>query len=245
MREFKKTVYLMMHGIQAVPSMVAGIIILLAGAALVVGETVLTNTMGWGVLTMGFGEFFMAIGMMWPMQLLLSVTMVDSVAASPAARKIKTSASVLASTVTSLAIFVLLIMMRLFLMLFFPGSASAISVSVLFFAIVTFVMAIYSAFCYRYFVVSLVVLVLVVVPYSYTGGFSSGVSAAGGAVSLFAEFGLEMFARLGSIPAPLAVVMACVIIVVSNLIMYAFQILLYKVPFSKRAFGATGRKMLG
>ncbi|MCC8168172.1 MAG: hypothetical protein LIO37_02380 [Clostridiales bacterium] len=245
MNEFKKTVYLMMRGIQAVPSVAAGAIILLVGAALVVGETVLMNTTRWDVFGMGFGEFFMAIGMMWPMQLLLSVTMVDSVAASPAGRKLKTSTSVLASTVTALSVLALLIVLRLILAVLVPGSASAISASVLFMAIATFVLAIYSAFCYRYFVVSLVVLVLLVVPYSYTSGFSGGSAAAGEEIPVLAEFASEMYARLEVIPIPVAVVMACVIIVAGNLILYAFQILFYKVPFSKRAFGAAGRKILG
>ncbi|MCD8120195.1 MAG: hypothetical protein LUE29_12105 [Lachnospiraceae bacterium] len=175
------------------------------------------------------GSVFLACIPLFGTQMLCSLTASAFVNTSPASRGLKTSRSLLVTAIFIGAIFVVQVLMKAVIYLIYPKAGPVIWQELVFYAAVNALLLVCTAFLFRFFVATFLAIYAVM----FAFGSFSGYNAAMTGEKLSIVHYLPQFQR------PLPYILLSALIIAAGLaVYYGLSLLLYKVPFSKMAFGA-------
>ena len=177
------------------------------------------------------GMFFMMMAPMYMMQVIYSMCMSTLVTASPYGKRIQTSIASCGDLIFSLVSMTIIVIMKAVEVALFPQQKDALISIFVILSVMMLVLHIYIAFVYKFYVLSIVLLFVIIWPISFYMGYS---------VSGSSSFSLPTI--------PVSFAGAVLIAYASTLIGVGLQCvlakLIYRAPLSKYAQGAAMRKYL-
>ncbi|MDE6923723.1 MAG: hypothetical protein K2O97_13665 [Acetatifactor sp.] len=178
--------------------------------------------------TLDFGALFLYSAAMYPAQILMTLDISGMVQASPFKRTIQNSAASFACLCGNLAVFAIVLLIRLAGAHILPERAAVIWDTLPAVGVMGLALSVMGALLYKFYIVSIIALAVI---FGVYGGFIS--------IS-------RMGASNGSaFPLPASIVLCIVMILLGNGLQYLLTGLFYKRPFSKGAFGnAAGKKFV-
>lgn len=181
--------------------------------------------------TFWLGMFFMMMAPMYMMQVIYSMCMSTLVTASPYGKRIQTSIASCGDLIFSLVSTTIIVIMKAVEVALYPQQKDALISVFVILSVMMLVLHMYIAFVYKFYVLSIVLLLLIVWPISFYMGYS---------VSGTSSFSLPTI--------PVSFAGAVLIAYASTLIGVGLQCvlakLIYRAPLSKYAQGAAMRKYL-
>lgn len=181
--------------------------------------------------TSWLGIFFMMMAPVFVSQTLYSLCMSDLVMASPRAKQIQTSLACFADLVITLASVSLVIFLKIVETKLYPEDKENILRIFAYICLMMILIHVYMAFVFKYYALSVVLLLIVVWPSSFAMGYQSV-----GGVYFLMNF---MPTSLG-----IGILLAYASVVIGVGLECLIARLLYRVPLSKYAQGMTLRKYM-
>lgn len=178
------------------------------------------------------GAVFLFCAVMFPGQLVTSLDVSLLAQASPYKRKLQTDMASLVTLFGNLAAMAVIVTIRLVIASLFSEQASAVLGTLPLLGLVGFALIVYSGLMYKFFVISIIVLYVVMV----IGGVYSGFGAAMGNSSDLSQ--------IMSLPTHVAILLCFVLVLAGSGLQYLITRLAYKRPLSKYAFGSAIRKQM-
>lgn len=177
------------------------------------------------------GMFFMMMAPMYMMQVIYSMCMSTLVTASPYGKRIQTSIASCGDLIFSLVSMTIIVIMKAVEVALYPQQKDALISIFVILSVMMLVLHIYIAFVYKFYVLSIVLLFVIIWPISFYMGYS---------VSGSSSFSLPTI--------PVSFAGAVLIAYASTLIGVGLQCvlakLIYRAPLSKYVQGAAMRKYL-
>lgn len=181
--------------------------------------------------TFWLGMFFMMMAPMYMMQVIYSMCMSTLVTASPYGKRIQTSIASCGDLIFSLISTTIIVIMKAVEVALYPQQKDALISVFVILSVMMLVLHMYIAFVYKFYALSIVLMLLIVWPISFYMGYS---------VSGTSSFSLPTI--------PVSFVGAVLIAYASTLLgvglQYVLTKLIYRAPLSKYAQGAAMRKYL-
>ena len=181
--------------------------------------------------TFWLGMFFMMLAPMYMMQVIYSMCMSTLVTASPYGNRIQTSIASCGDLIFSLVSTTIIVIMKAVEVALYPQQKDALISVFVILSVMMLVLHMYIAFVYKFYVLSIVLLFVIIWPISFYMGYS---------VSGTSSFSLPTI--------PVSFAGAVLIAYGSTLIGVGLQCvlakLIYRAPLSKYAQGAAMRKYL-
>lgn len=181
--------------------------------------------------TFWLGMFFMMMAPMYMMQVIYSMCMSTLVTASPYGKRIQTSIASCGDLIFSLISTTIIVIMKAVEVALYPQQKDALISVFVILSVMMLVLHMYIAFVYKFYALSIVLMLLIVWPISFYMGYS---------VSGTSSFSLPTI--------PVSFAGAVLIAYASTLIGVGLQCvlakLIYRAPLSKYAQGAAMRKYL-
>lgn len=182
--------------------------------------------------TFWLGMFFMMLAPMYMVQVIYSMCMSTLVTASPYGKQIQTSIVSCGDLFFSLVSMTIIVIMKAVEVALYPQQKDALISVFVILSVMMLVLHIYTAFVYKFYVISLVLMLLTIWPISFYMGYS----VSGSSIS----FALPTI--------PISFVGAVLLAYASTLLgvglQYVLAKLIYRAPLSKYAQGAAMRKYL-
>lgn len=174
------------------------------------------------------GMFFMMLAPMYMVQVIYSMCMSTLVTASPYGKRIQTSIVSCGDLFFSLVSMTIIVIMKAVEVALYPQQKDALISVFVILSVMMLVLHIYTAFVYKFYVLSIVLLFVIIWPLSFYMGYS---------------------VRFFTLPTiPVSFVGAVLIAYASTLLgvglQYVLTKLIYRAPLSKYAQGAAMRKYL-
>lgn len=184
---------------------------------------------GW----LDFGALFLYSAAMYPAQVLMTLDISGMVQTSPYKKQIQTGAMSFASLCGNLAALVILLLVRGLGAYIAPERAIQIWGTFPLIGIMGLGLSIMGALMYKFYILSIVVLIVIFGTAGTLGSFQGGMEMENSA------------GFLNSMSPSMAMVFCVIMILLGNAIQYLVVRALYKRPFSKGAFGnAVGKKFV-
>ena len=181
--------------------------------------------------TFWLGMFFMMMAPMYMVQVIYSMCMSTLVTASPYGKRIQTSIASCGDLIFSLVSTTIIVIMKAVEVALYPQQKDALISVFVILSVMMLVLHMYTAFVYKFYALSIVLMLLIVWPISFYMGYS---------VSGTSSFSLPTI--------PVSFAGAVLIAYASTLIGVGLQCvlakLIYRAPLSKYAQGAAMRKYL-
>ncbi len=213
---------MMKYGHSAKLSFVASILMVVFG--------LLLSTVGITAESSFLGGYFIMLAALLLMQLLATVNAANLVQVSPAKKKLQTRIPALFSVVLMLAGYLFSVIIAGVVVCTRPERAGNVNNYMIITAIIMGVIMMYYGACYKYFVVSTVLFLVV---------FLAGTPLINGSLQLVFMPFTDSRANFG-----LAALIGLAVILLGGLLQYLISLALYKAPISKLALGATLRKQM-
>lgn len=168
--------------------------------------------------TQYLGGFYIVICSIYMFQFIMSLSMSDMIQSSGIGRRIQLDMPVKLNVFMSVVLYTMLIIYRIIMTGMHPELSRDIAVSLLMIDIMFFILFIYTAFVYKYFIASVVI-------FCFTFVFvTSGLNIINN---------LDLFNRLSLTN---AIVIGYIVIMIGAILQYLICKLLIRVPISQRAF---------
>ncbi|MCM1065300.1 MAG: hypothetical protein NC420_12715 [Eubacterium sp.] len=184
-------------------------------------------------LQVDFGALFLYAAAMYPSQILMTLDISGMVQASPYKKRIQTSAMSFCSLCSNLVMLAIILLVRALGACLMPQRAAWIWASLPVIGIMGLGLSIMGALMYKFYILSVILLAVVV------GG---GANYMGYRSVMVAD---NTSGILGGAPLPVAIMFCIAALFVGNGTQYLIARMIYKRPFSKGAFGnAVGKKFI-
>lgn len=176
------------------------------------------------------GGFYIVLSAMFVIQLIISMDISTMVQTSPYKKKLQTSIPILTCTPIMLFSYTVVVLIRLYYIYLDPAisenpeNQGAVKAGLMAIILLLFFVSAYMGICFKYFLVSLIGLVLFVYPISF----------------IFHE--LSIYKIVNEIPTAAIVAAGYVLIIAGQCISYLLTRLTYKKDLSKYAFGAAMKR---
>lgn len=223
LKKYKNILRLVPFGIQAKLQIACGVILFVLGIVFIV--------LGSGTLYMVGGLYFILSGL-FVCQLLISLDVSVLVQTSPYKKMLQTSAPMVVCAVITLIGFTAVAV--IFAVCPPRDQFLTASQNLLFLAVFVFVMELYMGIVYKYFWVSMVILIVM----CGGGGFVAGLVGALDAVEI------PFFSSLFSMDYYLVVILGYALVTLGMALSYGLCCLFYKKELSKYAFGAAMKRAM-
>lgn len=177
------------------------------------------------------GMFFMMLAPMYMMQVIYSMCMSTLVTASPYGKRIQTSIASCGDLIFSLVSTTIIVIMKAVEVALYPQQKDVLISVFVILSVMMLVLHMYIAFVYKFYVVSIVLLFVIIWPILFYMGYS---------VSGTSSFSLPTIPV--SFAGAVLIAYACTLLGVG--LQYVLTKLIYRAPLSKYAQGAAMRKYL-
>ena len=167
--------------------------------------------------TQYLGAFYIVLCSIYVFQFIMSLAMSDMIQSSGIGRRIHVDIPVKLNMVMSLVLYTLVVVFRLIMAAMHPEKAKAIAASLLMIDIMFLVLFIYTAFVYKYFLVS-------ILTFCFTFGF------------VIAGFNIILQLPDVIITMKVAIIAGYSVILIGAALQYMICVILAKKPISQRAF---------
>ncbi len=224
MELFKKSVKLQSYGFQA--KLQIGMLFLY----IVIGLFIEFVSKG----TQWLGPFFIMLAPMFFCQVLYGLGLSNVVQSSPYKKRLQTTMPAFSSLVLSLIFMTGVIVLKYFEMRWFPKSIKESMFCLLTMAVVSMVMNSYTAIVYKYYLLSMI---LLIVPLGLISGFSSAVTNSEHLMS-------KMPMWLQNLQFPTVAIISYVCLILGFILQYGVSLLLYRKPLSQYAQGMMMRSAM-
>lgn len=185
------------------------------------------NDMALGV----YGDFMLMCTAMVPAQLIFSLSASNMVLASPVRKKMQTSIPALLTYSNMVLVYIAMFAYRMVRVWGNPGLAGALGGELVAMAVMMALFMLYLGVAYKYFIVSVLLVVVVMVLFSINEGLTGSL------------FYMELFGQgMGSVA--LSALLGMGILVLGGFLQYLVSLLLYRAPMSKMAQSAPLRREL-
>lgn len=222
-QEFSKIKKLLKFGIGVKSQIVFSVIFLVAGSLMEIFPVFGSEYMGIDV-----GAIFLLCSVMFPAQLIMSLGMSQWVQASPYKKKFQTSIPAKMTTFGNVIMFAWSVLLQVISTAMHGKTLADAANHLLLIGIWAFLILIFTGVCYKFFLLSMVVL--------YAITFLIG---------MFGGIGMRFLVPQGFFHPVAVIVIDLALILLGGLIQYGISMALYHVPLSKIAFGAAMRRSQG
>ena len=193
------------------------------------------------ILTHGtnfLGSFFLIVLVMYPIQFLYSMSMSNEVVSSPYRKQLQTSMPTYMSLLLSVALFTVLIVIKMVESALYPEDAGLIMGVLLMIAFMQMLLNAYTAIVYKLFIAATIILFVLIYGVCFTIGFNAGIENTN-------VFNYVLFVFPDEILSPfVAIPLTYLMLVIGAVLQYLLSLAIYKRPLSKRAQGAAMKRYL-
>lgn len=229
MKDLKKSFQLMTFGFKARTNLIMCGIFLVIGLLFEIGINLEIANNPEGIVWQPLGSVFLACMPLFGVQMLSSLTASSLVNTSPASRSLKTNRSFLAAGIVSLILFAVQVVMKTIICLLYPAAGSSVWLELVDYAAINALLLIFTAFLFRFFLATFLALYLAMFAFGTYAGYTAAMTGE--------EYFIMPFLPQFESPA-LYILLAAIILAAGLAAFYALSLLLYKIPYSKMAFGA-------
>ena len=176
------------------------------------------------------GGFYIVLSAMFIIQLIISLDLSTMVQTSPYKKKLQTSIPILACTPIMLFAYTVVVLIRLYYIYLDPAisgdteNRAAVKAGLAAIILLLFFVSAYMGICFKYFLVSLIGLMMVVFPISFIFNVP------------------RIFEAIDKIPTAAIVAVGYILIIAGQCISYLLTRLTYKKDLSRYAFGAAMKR---